>query len=168
MSHSSKRSQASKLETRSEARSSASNTSSKRRSHKSNASQAAAEARAEAACTRAEFAKRQIDMEIEKARTEVTLNALKEEGEAEAALTATRVLESAAICSNDEIERGSSLATERTEEYIRTHFSQNQSMKKEKDIPGISQSTPNAVNAISRDDQMGYQHTRQSNSFPLM
>lgn len=176
MSHSSKHSQASKLETRSEAKSSASNTSSSHRSHKSNASQAAAEARAkaEAARTRAEFAKRQIDMEIEKARIEATLNALKEEGEAEAALAAARVLESAAVCSNYESERGSSVAMERTDEYIRRHFSLNQNEKKEddqasaehKDIPGNIQITPDAVNNMSRHEQMGYQHTRQPNCFP--
>lgn len=116
MSHSSKRSQVSKLETRSEAKSSASNASSTRRSHKSNGSQAAAEARAkaEAARTKAEFAKRQIDMEVEKASIEATLNALKEEGEAEATLAAARVLQSAAICSNDGTEMGSSVAAERT------------------------------------------------------
>ncbi|ROL42278.1 hypothetical protein DPX16_18200 [Anabarilius grahami] len=160
MSHSSKHSQASKLETSSEAKSSASNTSSSRRSHKSNASQAAAEARAkaEAARTRAEFAKRQIDMEIEKARIEATLNALKEEGEAEAALAAARVLKTAAVCSNYETERGSSVAVEHTDEYIRMHFSLNQNEKKvddqasaeHKDIPGISQFTPDAVNTMSR------------------
>lgn len=98
MSHSSKHSQVSKLETRSEAKSSASNASSSCRSNRS--SQAAAEARAnaEAARKRAVFAKRQIGMEIEKARIEAMLNALKEKGEAEAALTAARVLEYAAIC----------------------------------------------------------------------
>ncbi len=165
----------SKLETRSEAKSSASNASSTRRSHKSNGSQAAAEARAkaEAAHTKAEFAKRQIDMEAEKARIEATLNALKEEGEAEAALAAARVLESAAICSNDGTEKGSSVAAERTNEFIRTHFSQNQSGKedddqpsaKHKDVPGNSQFTPDAANATSRHDQREYQHLRQPNCF---
>lgn len=50
----------------------------------------------EAKCTRTEFAKRQIDMEVEKAHIEATLKALKEEGEAEAALAVARVLGSAA------------------------------------------------------------------------
>lgn len=98
MSHSLKHSQVSKLETRSGAKSSASNASSSRRSNRSSQDAAEARVKAEAARTRAEFAKRQIDIEIDKARIEAMLNALKVKGEAEAALTTARVLEYAAIC----------------------------------------------------------------------
>ncbi|KAL4008122.1 hypothetical protein ACER0C_001974 [Sarotherodon galilaeus] len=87
-------SQLSQLEVRSECRSAAS-----RRSNSSAASLAAARARAEAeaARARAEYAKCQIDMEVKKARMEAALNALKQEGEAEAALAAARVLEAAVL-----------------------------------------------------------------------
>ncbi|KAF3836215.1 hypothetical protein F7725_028773 [Dissostichus mawsoni] len=50
---------------------------------------AEARAKAEAARTKAAYAKRQVDMEVEKARIDATLNALKEEGEAEAAAANT-------------------------------------------------------------------------------
>ncbi|KAI4826121.1 hypothetical protein KUCAC02_021768, partial [Chaenocephalus aceratus] len=56
---------------------------------------AEARAKAEAARTKAAYAKRQVDMEVEKARIDATLNALKEEGEAEAASAAANVLEAA-------------------------------------------------------------------------
>ena len=123
----------SQLEVRSECRTAAS-----RRSSSSAASLAATQARAnaEAARARAEYAKRQIDMEVEKTRIEATLNALKEEGEAEAALAAAKVLEAVVLDKPESVKRLSvraSMATavSRTEEYVRTHFHNNPHMKDE-------------------------------------
>ncbi|XP_063749732.1 uncharacterized protein LOC134871071 [Eleginops maclovinus] len=105
-------------------------TSASHRSSKSSASMAAVRARAvaEAARAKAEFAKRQIDMEVEKARIEARLNALKQEGEAEAALAAARVLEAAAEGPDDrELTTPAIPVTthdpvKRVAEYIKTHF----------------------------------------------
>ncbi|XP_073763460.1 uncharacterized protein [Danio rerio] len=123
----------SQLEVRSECKSSTS-----RRSSSSAASLAAAQARAnaEAARARAEYAKRQIDMEVEKARMEAKLNALKQEGEAEAALAAARVLEAAVLEQPEFVEPPNLPATatsvSRTEEYVKSHFHNNTNMKPEK------------------------------------
>ncbi|XP_025752917.1 uncharacterized protein LOC106097899 isoform X4 [Oreochromis niloticus] len=104
---------------------------SSRSSRRSSTSQAAARARAEAeaARTRAQYAKRQIDMEVEKARIEATLNALKKEGEAEAALAAAHVLEAAADEEHDAVdltEQGVSSKTppsiRRAQDYVNAHF----------------------------------------------
>lgn len=51
---------------------------------------------AEAARKRAEYAKLKIDMEVERTRINATLSALKEETEAETALTAAKFLEASA------------------------------------------------------------------------
>lgn len=71
-------------------------------SRKSSASVAAVQARvkAEVARTRAVYAKRQIEMQVEKARIEATLNALKEECEAEAASAEAKVFEAVADLEN--------------------------------------------------------------------
>ncbi|KAL3996892.1 hypothetical protein ACER0C_009548 [Sarotherodon galilaeus] len=119
-------SQLSQLEVRSECRSAAS-----RQSNSSAASLAAARARAdaEAARARAEYAKRQIDMEVEKARMEAALNALKQEGEAEAALAAARVLEAAVLDQAESVKPSDvPAAVSRTQEYVETHFHSNTNM----------------------------------------
>lgn len=111
----------------------------------SSASLAAAKARAdaEAASTRVEYAKRQIDMEVERARIEMektrlvaTMNALKQEGEAKAALAAARVLE-AAVSDQTELEESpevpatTAMAASRTQEYVNTHFYNEANMEDE-------------------------------------
>ncbi|KAL6481778.1 hypothetical protein MHYP_G00098580 [Metynnis hypsauchen] len=126
------------LEVRSECSSSSS---SSQRSSKSSFSIAAARARAkaEAARLRAEYAKREIAMKvekaqidanasIEKARIEATLSALKEECEAEAASAEAKVLEAATDVEidghrNEGSQHTSHQALGRTSEYIQTHFS---------------------------------------------
>ncbi|KAK0144243.1 hypothetical protein N1851_017385 [Merluccius polli] len=138
MSSTEKTSPMSQMEVRSECRSAT--TSASRQSCKSSASLVAAQARAaaEAARTKAEFARRQIDIEVEKARIEARLNALKQEGEAEAALAAARVLEAAAEGFDDrELTTPAIPATtpepvKRTEEYIKTHFDNNPEWREEK------------------------------------
>lgn len=135
MSHSGATPPLSQLEVQSETHSSAS-----RRSGSSTVSQAAAQARAtaEAARTRAQYAQRQIDIEVEKARIDATLNALKKEGEAKAALAAAEVLEAAA----EEVLPSSKLvtpgipvttppSTRRAQEFVDTHFSSGQDVKEE-------------------------------------
>lgn len=122
-------SQLSQLEVRSECRSTAS-----RRSNSSAASLAAARARAdaEAARARAEYAKLQIDMEVEKARMEAALNALKQEGEAEAALAAARVLEAAVLDQAESVKPPDiPAAVSHTQEYVDTHFHNNTNMEGE-------------------------------------
>ncbi|TKS65471.1 hypothetical protein D9C73_028149 [Collichthys lucidus] len=104
----------------------------------SSASLAAAKARAdaEAASTRAEYAKRQIDMEVERARLVATMNALKQEGEAKAALAAARVLEAAVLDQTGseeppEVPATIVMAARRTQEYVSTHFHNNADMEDE-------------------------------------
>ncbi|XP_030582792.1 uncharacterized protein LOC115778696 [Archocentrus centrarchus] len=152
--------EAANLEVRSECKASSARSMSSRRSCKSHASQAAAEARAkaEAARTRAEFARRQIDMEVERARLDATLNALKEEGEAEAALAAAKVLETAAVNEDSKSEVGitgpplaSAVSRQRTDEYINTHFGHQQDEMKDS-----SQTRP-----------VGATYSRQPNVQPL-
>lgn len=121
------------LEVRSECNASTASSSS-RRSNKSSASVAAAQARAkaEAARTRAAYAKRQIDMQVEKARIEATLNALKEECEAEAASAEAQVFEAAAdleqcdLMSKASRSQLSKQSVQRTGEYIQAHFTTSQ------------------------------------------
>lgn len=113
---------------------------------RSSASLAVTEARAkaEAARTKAAYAKRQIDIEVEKARIEVervridaTLNALKEEGEAEAALAAANVLEAAVdLDVKERIRKSSDFSSaqqslQRTSEYVNAHFNSQQKYKLE-------------------------------------
>lgn len=141
MSHTGATPQLSSLEVRSEVHSSAS-----RRSGSSTASQAAAQARAtaEAARTRAQYAKRQIDMEVEKARMDVekarieaTLNALKQEGEAEAALAAAEVLEAAAKETFHSITlmtpgiSNTPPSVRRAQEFVDTHFHKEQDVEED-------------------------------------
>ncbi|XP_028328030.1 uncharacterized protein LOC114478897 isoform X1 [Gouania willdenowi] len=123
-------------ETRSECRSRTS-----RSSHRSITSQTAAKARAdaEAARTRAQYAKRQIDMEVEKARIEATLNALKVEGEAEAALAAAQVLEAAADeaahsavdLADISIPVKTPPSMRRAQDFVNTHFNDDQGLLEE-------------------------------------
>ncbi|XP_028304259.1 uncharacterized protein LOC114464360 isoform X2 [Gouania willdenowi] len=125
-------------ETRSECRSRTS-----RSSHRSITSQTAAKARAdaEAARTRAQYAKRQIDMEVEKARIEATLNALKVEGEAEAALAAAQVLEAAADeaahsavdLADISIPVKTPPSMRRAQDFVNTHFNDDQGLLEEEE-----------------------------------
>ncbi|XP_077367334.1 uncharacterized protein LOC144010755 [Festucalex cinctus] len=130
MSHTGTTAQFAQLEVRSEVHSSSS-----RHSSGSTASQAAAQARAiaEAALTRARYAQRRIDMEVEKARIEATLDALKQEGEAEAALAAAEVLEAAAeeaLHPTNLVSPGIPGTTppsiRRAQEFVDTHFQKEQ------------------------------------------
>lgn len=71
-------------------------------------------------------------MEVEKARMEAKLNALKQEGEgeAEATLAAARVLEAAVLDQSDDLApRAESI--NRTEEYVKSHFQNNSNTKNE-------------------------------------
>lgn len=72
-------------------------------------------------------------METRKARMEAELNALKQEGEAEAALAAARVLEAAALEQSDFVDTSEppAAASVRTEEYVRSHFHNNTNIKTE-------------------------------------
>ncbi|XP_077379067.1 uncharacterized protein LOC144019709 [Festucalex cinctus] len=130
MSHTGTTPQFAQLEVRSEVHSSSS-----RHSSGSTASQAAAQARAiaEAALTRARYAQRRIDVEVEKARIEATLDALKQEGEAEAALAAAEVLEAAAeeaLHPTNLVSPGIPGTTppsiRRAQEFVDTHFQKEQ------------------------------------------
>lgn len=95
----------------------------------SRASMAAAKARAkaEAAQARAAFAKKEIEIKIEKARLEATLVALEKEGEAETARAEAAVMEAAvANLELAEINPKEQLLPtqspkERTEEYVNQH-----------------------------------------------
>ncbi|KAL7882933.1 hypothetical protein SRHO_G00005910 [Serrasalmus rhombeus] len=149
----------SQLEVRSECHSSTS-----RRSSGSNVSQAAAQARpnAEAARTRAQYAKRQIDMEVEKARIEATLNALKEEGEAEAALAAAQVWEAAAeeaLQPTEFVNPGILVTTppsiRRTQEYVNAHFHNSHDVKGKETI---DTGQPNSTSNHIRSDEPLLQH----------
>lgn len=131
----------SNLEVRSECgASNASRTSSSRCSSRSNSSQVAAEARAkaEAARKRAEYAKLKIDMEVERTRIDATLNALKEEGEAEAALAAAKVLEAAAENESSKADTAigpplsPAVSKQRTDDYTDAHFSHQEDDKVDK------------------------------------
>ncbi|XP_038071932.1 uncharacterized protein LOC119740640 [Patiria miniata] len=104
---------------------------SSRHSVQSNVSLAAAEARAaaEAARTRADYTRRQIEMKVERARLDAMLVAMQEEGEAQSALAAAKVLEEAADteAAKDRASTASPPvlqpeAMQRTEEYVKTHF----------------------------------------------
>lgn len=159
------------LEVRSECAASAAF--SKQSSNKSSASAAAAKARAkaEAARTRAAYAKRQIDMQVEKARIEATLNALKEECEAEAASAEAQVFEAAADLDNCDLGSKASHAQatkqslQRTGEFIQAHFSSGQSYalaQNEKETQAAA-SVPQhrhlpdiKVHCVSRDTQQPY------------
>lgn len=119
-----------------------------RSSRRSSTSQAAAraQAEAEAARTRAQYAKRQIDMEVEKARIKATLNALKKEGEAEAVLAAAHVLEAAADEEHHAIdltEQGISPKTppsiRRAQDYVNDHFTNFSLQVKEEEKPDTGQ-----------------------------
>ncbi|XP_073714235.1 uncharacterized protein [Misgurnus anguillicaudatus] len=107
----------------------AASSSSSRRSSRSSIAAAQARAKAEGARKRATFAKREIEMQVEKARIEATLNALKEECEAEAASAEAEVLEALVKAEESESERKGShvpsihRSINRTEEYIQNHFS---------------------------------------------
>ncbi|XP_026036546.1 uncharacterized protein LOC113029762 [Astatotilapia calliptera] len=75
-------------------------------------------------------------MEVEKARMEAALNALKQEGEAEAALAAARVLEAAVLDQAESVKPPDIPATiaaavSRTQEYVDTHFHNNTNMEGE-------------------------------------
>ncbi|XP_056867534.1 uncharacterized protein LOC130513013 [Takifugu flavidus] len=108
-------------------------------------SMAAAKARAnaEAASTRAEYGKRQIDMEVERARIEMEktrlaamINALMQEGEAKAALAAARVFEAAVLDQTEsdespEVPATIATAASRTQEYVNTHFHNETNMEDE-------------------------------------
>ncbi|KAF3840151.1 hypothetical protein F7725_018868 [Dissostichus mawsoni] len=93
---------------------------------------AEARAKAEAARTKAAYAKRQVDMEVEKARIDATLNALKEEGEAEATSAAANVLEAAVDIEFKEHQNKSShfssaqQSMQRTSEYVNAHYNNQQ------------------------------------------
>lgn len=96
---------------------------------------AEARAKAEAARTKAAYAKRQVDMEVEKARIDATLHALKEEGEAEAASAAANVLEAAVDIAFKEHQKKSShfssaqQSMQRTSEYVNAHYNNQQTRK---------------------------------------
>ncbi|XP_034060527.1 uncharacterized protein LOC117538732 [Gymnodraco acuticeps] len=113
-----------------EVRSQSNTSSSSRRSSRLGINMLAAEARAkaEAARTKAAYAKRQVDMEVEKARIDATLHALKEEGEAEAASAAANVLEAAVDIEFKEHQNKSShfslaqQSMQRTSEYVNAHY----------------------------------------------
>ncbi|RXN35870.1 hypothetical protein ROHU_003454 [Labeo rohita] len=135
-----------------------------RSSRHSSTSQAATRARAdaEAALTRAQYAKRQIDIEVEKARIEATLNALKKEGEAEAALAAAHVLEAAADEEHHAIdltEQGISPRTppsiRRARDYVNAHFTNFSSQVKEE--------KPDTGQLVSHNDS----HYLQQNQKPV-
>jgi len=86
-----------------------------------------AHAKAEAAQARAAFARKEIELKIEKARLEATLDALEKEGEAEAARAEAAVMEAAvANLEPSEIEHRPPLlptqnSKQRTEEYVSQH-----------------------------------------------
>ncbi|XP_077080710.1 uncharacterized protein LOC143733040 [Siphateles boraxobius] len=131
-----------------------------RSSRRSSTSQAAARARADAgaARTRAQYAKRQIDMEVEKARIEATLNALKKEGEAEAALAAAHVLEAAADeehhaidLTDQSISPKTPPSIRRARDYVNAHFTNVSSEVKEE--------RPDTGQLVSHDDS---RHLQQS------
>lgn len=88
---------------------------------------AATKARAEAAQVRAAFARKEIELKIEKAHLEATLDALEREGEAEAARAEAAVMEAAvANLEPSEIEHRPPLlptqnSKQRTEEYVSQH-----------------------------------------------
>ncbi|KAL6487712.1 hypothetical protein MHYP_G00043380 [Metynnis hypsauchen] len=158
------------LEVRSECSSSSS---SSQRSSKSSVSIAAARARAkaEAARLRAEYAKREIDMKvekaqidanasIEKARIEATLSALKEECEAEAASAEAKVLEAATDVEidghrNEGSQHTSHQALGRTSEYIQTHFSpqRNHQLTQPNTVKLETGEAPQHVNAPNTENQ---------------
>lgn len=101
---------------------------------KSSVSVAAAQAhaKAEAACTQASYAKREIDMQVEKAHIEATLNALKEEYEAEAASAQAQVFETAVGLEDYNLVNKASRAQsqkqsiQRIGEYIQAQFTSSQ------------------------------------------
>ncbi|XP_051803959.1 uncharacterized protein LOC127533925 isoform X1 [Acanthochromis polyacanthus] len=100
-----------------------------------------ARAKAEAARIKAQYAKRQIEMEVEKARMDATLNALKEEGEAEAALAAAEVSEAAADLDEENEKELSCFSSardklQRTKEYVNAHF-----IDKQENITGQQDNT---------------------------
>ncbi|KAK0140410.1 hypothetical protein N1851_022619 [Merluccius polli] len=145
-----------------------------RRSCSSTASLAAAKARAnaEAASTRAEYAKCQIDMQVEKARIEMektrlvaTMNALKQEGEAEAALAAARVLEAALVDQAEFVERPDVPATiamddSRTQEYVKTHFHNDANME-DKTKPDMKQEWDMNNNNVRPSTPTAMTHARE-------
>jgi len=81
---------------------------------------AAVEARAKTEA--ANYAKRQIDLEMEKARIGATLNALKEEGEAKAALAAAADQDNNEHMRKPSLFSSTKLSLQRTSEYVNTHF----------------------------------------------
>ncbi|XP_057700851.1 uncharacterized protein LOC130921225 [Corythoichthys intestinalis] len=139
-------------------------------SRRSRTSQAAAQARAdaEAAYVRARYAKRQIDMEVEKARIEATLHALKTEGEAEAALAAAKVWEA----TFEEEERAKVDLSEqgvfsktppsirRAQEYVHAHFDDQR-------VQADGTQTPNNEHLVRHNDSQQPQNSPKSaGAFP--
>ncbi|XP_057685988.1 uncharacterized protein LOC130912137 [Corythoichthys intestinalis] len=139
-------------------------------SRRSRTSQAAAQARAdaEAAYARARYAKRQIDMEVEKARIEATLHALKTEGEAEAALAAAKVWEA----TFEEEERAKVDLSEqgvfsktppsirRAQEYVHAHFDDQR-------VQADGTQTPNTEHLVRHNDSQQPENSPKSaGAFP--